>query len=287
MILPIADDFDLARIAGSGQCFRWEHGEDGSWRILHGAACLYARDLGDGCFSFSCEEAEFDNLWREYFDLSEDYAAIRRRIDPEADPFLWTAVERERGIRILRQDPWEMLITFILSQNKNIPGIRRCVEALCAACGEKETDVQGREYYAFPSPAALAALGEEELRACRLGYRCGYVHEAAQAVRDGNLDLNALLSDQEDAALRALRELPGVGIKVANCVALFGLHRLDAFPRDVWVKRVLANEYPGGYPFELYSPYNGVYQQYMFAWYRTKEAEKRNSGADFRQAAGC
>ena len=287
MILTIGDDFDLARIAGSGQCFRWERGADGWWRILHGAECLYARELGDGRFSFSCEEAEFDNLWREYFDLSEDYAAIRRRIDPEADPFLWTAAERERGIRILRQDPWEMLITFILSQNKNIPGIHRCVEALCEACGERRTDVRGREYYAFPSPAALAALEEEELRACRLGYRCGYVHLAAEAVRDGALDLNALLSAEEDEALRALQQLPGVGLKVASCVALFGLHRLNAFPRDVWVKRILTNEYPGGYPFESYSPYNGVYQQYMFAWYRSREAKKRATGAVSRRTAGC
>ena len=283
MILSIADDFDLDRIAGSGQCFRWERITDGSWRILHGSECLYALDRGDGHFSFSCEEEKFDNLWREYFDLSEDYTAIRRRIDPEADPFLWTAAERERGIRILRQDPWETLITFILSQNKNIPGIRRCVEALCAACGEKKTDVRGREFYAFPSPAALAALGEESLRSCRLGYRCRYVHAAAEAVRDGKLDLNALRRAEEDAALLALQQLPGVGIKVASCVALFGLHRLDAFPRDVWVKRILASEYPGGYPMERYSPYNGVYQQYMFAWYRTKEAKPRTAGAVSRK----
>ena len=114
----------------------------------------------------------------------------------------------------------------------------------------------------------MAALSEEELKGCSLGYRCRYVHSAAEAVLKGEIDLAGLEMADEITAISALTELPGVGVKVANCVSLFGLHHTDAFPVDVWMKRILKEQYPDGYPFEMYSPYNGIYQQYMFAWYR-------------------
>ena len=271
MTIRIEDDFDLERIAESGQCFRWECLSAGRYRILNGASCVYAEELGDRRFFFSCTESEFDAVWRDYFDLEEDYSAIRRRIDPEKDPFLWAAAEQEKGIRILRQDPWEALITFILSQNKNIPAIRRSIEALCALCGSRKKDHTGQDYFAFPHPTALASLSEAELKACSLGYRWRYVLGAARAVAEGRLDLNALLCAGEEKTMQELTALFGVGVKVANCVSLFGLHHLDAFPQDVWIRRILENEYPKGYPFEAYSPYNGVYQQYMFAYYRYRQ----------------
>lgn len=159
-------------------------------------------------------------------------------------------------------------MSFIVSQNKNIPGIRRSIALLCERCGERRLDRQGRAYFAFPSPAAVAALSEAELAACRLGYRCRYVHEAALAMLRGALDPARLRDAEEEAAMHALMAVPGVGIKVASCVSLFGLHNLNAFPRDVWIKRILAEQFPNGYPFERYAPYNGVFQQYMFAYYR-------------------
>lgn len=268
MVLENVDDFDLARIAESGQCFRWELVPDGSYRVLNGAECVYVRGLGERAFEFDCEESRFEEIWRDYFDLSEDYAAIRARVDPEEDPFLWRALEQEKGIRILRQDPWETLVSFIISQNKNIPAIRRSVSKLCEACGQRLEDVRGEGYFAFPDPESVAMLGEGQLKACGLGYRWSYVHAAADAVAGGALDLDALRSASEEEASAALTGLRGVGVKVASCVALFGLHHIDAFPKDVWVKRILQNEYPQGYPFDKYSPYNGIYQQFMFAYYR-------------------
>ena len=270
MNLKIEDDFDLYRIADSGQCFRWEDLSGGVFRVLNGAYCLYVESLGNKEYSFSCGDDEFKTVWWDYFDLSENYAGIRTRIDQEEDPFLWRAAQQEQGIRILRQDPWEMLITFIISQNKNIPAIRRSVEMICECCGEEKLDCRGKAYHAFPDPVSLAALGEKELKDCRLGYRWSYVHEAAEAVAAGNLSLEGLRNVNEEATIRDLMALKGVGIKVASCVSLFGLHHVDAFPQDVWVKRVIENEYPQGYPFERYSPYNGIYQQYMFAYYRNK-----------------
>ena len=339
MIFHTEDDFDLDKIADSGQCFRWEtsvkesggvpvyeesgadrafdkpHGQSESdprqdletnnspgktgnrlpvYRILAGSRCLYISALGNGRFDLDCTDGEFEEFWRDYFDLGESYRSIRERIDPVKDPFLMNAAQYEKGIRILRQDPWETLLSFIISQNKNIPAIRRSIGLLCEACGDQRTDPLGKPYYAFPGPEAVASLSADDLNACRLGYRSAYVRAAAEAVLEGRLDLKELMrlgedSDKEknkgegndedkeknrgkekdeDCIISTLTGLYGVGIKVASCTALFGLHRLDAFPVDVWMKRILAAEYPDGYPREEYAPYNGVYQQYMFAYYR-------------------
>ena len=278
MVIQIDDDFDLDKIADSGQCFRWTkqeapalsaHGIGGcAYRIIAGKSCLHMLSLGEGCYELDCSEEDYSLFWRDYFDLEEDYRSIRSRIDPKQDLFLWMAAEHEKGIRILRQDPWEMLVTFIISQNRNIPAIRRSVELLAQACGEKRTDLKSLDYYAFPEPKAVAALTEKDLSDCRLGYRCKYVHAAAEAVLRGDIDLRYLQEADEAVAMAALTSLLGIGVKVASCVSLFGLHHTDAFPIDVWMKRILAEQYPEGYPKDRYSPYNGIYQQYMFTYYR-------------------
>ena len=268
MNITIADDFDLNKIANSGQCFRWTKTEENTYRIIAGESCLYITALEKDRYDLDCSEPEFDHFWREYFDLRTDYQKIRKRIDRIEDPFLWEAAEHEKGIRILRQDPWEMLITFIISQNRNIPAIRRSVELLAESCGKKLQDARGQEYYGFPSPNAAADLSERELLVCRLGYRWKYIQSAAKAVLNGGIDLNALQAADEKTTISALTGLYGVGIKVANCVSLFGLHHMDAFPIDVWMKRILTEQYPAGYPYEKYAPFNGICQQYMFAFYR-------------------
>ncbi len=267
-IIRIDDDFNLNKISDSGQCFRWEECSHDTYRIIAGAECLYITALDDECYKLECTEDRYNSFWRKYFDLKENYRDIRKRIDQEKDHFLWEASEQEKGIRILRQDPWETLITFIISQNRNIPGIRKSVALLAETCGEKRLDSRGLAYYTFPDPAAVQALSEKELSDCRLGYRCKYVHAAAQAVMAGDFDLNRLLHTDHTEAVAALTTLSGVGVKVANCVSLFGLHHTDAFPIDVWMKRILAEHYPEGYPYERYAPNNGIYQQYMFAYYR-------------------
>ena len=271
VIAFIKDDFNLDRIADSGQCFRWNKTGSDSYRIIAGECCLNIAYLQEDQYDLDCTETAFEDFWRDYFDLREDYRSIRGRIDPKRDPFLGQAMEHEKGIRILRQDPWEMLITFIISQNKNIPAIRRSTELLAQSCGRKLRDANGQEYYGFPDPAAVAALSEKELSEGKLGYRCKYIHAAAEAVLEGRIDLERLRKADEETAIFTLTGLFGVGVKVANCVSLFGLHHTDAFPVDVWMKRILAEQYPEGYPFDRYSPYNGIYQQYMFAWYRHKE----------------
>ena len=207
MVIHVTDDLDLDRIAESGQCFRWQKTEENTYRIIAGSYCLYISSLGGGGFELDCSGEEFDCFWSDYFDLSENYREIRARIDPVSDPFLWQAAEHEKGIRILRQDPWEMLISFIISQNKNIPAIRRSIELLAETCGEKRTDRRGEAYYAFPDPKAVASLSEEELKGCRLGYRCKYVHAAAEAVAGGEIDLEELAGERK--RLSGEDRLPG------------------------------------------------------------------------------
>ena len=267
MIVSIKDDFDLDKIAESGQCFRWAKDDSGAYRIIHGKYCLRIRPLDDDAFELSCSEDEYRDVWYDYFDFGTDYRAVRERVDKAEDPFLARACEYGKGIRILRQDPWEMLISFIISQNKNIPAIKKSVELLCEAAGKQREDEYG-EFYLFPTPEEILSLNEEELAVCRLGYRCRYVKAAAVDVAEGKLDLERLCNMPEEETIDVLKSVCGVGTKVANCVSLFGLHHIDTFPIDVWIRRILDNEYPNGYPKEKYSPYNGIYQQYMFYFYR-------------------
>lgn len=268
----IADDFDLEKIADSGQCFRWERTGPDSYRIPCGRRCLNIARIAEGRYTLDCSEEDYFTLWRPYFDLDTDYSEIRSRVDPGEDPFLFRAAEAQRGLRILRQDPWEVTVSFIISQNRNIPAIRRSVALLCQAAGEALPDGSGGFFYAFPSPRAVLELGEAGLNRCALGYRAKYVRAAAVAAETGKLDLAALAAAAPEEALENLMELYGVGAKVASCIALYGLHHTDAFPVDTWIRRILQNEYPQGYPFAAYSPYNGVFQQYMFAYYRSRQA---------------
>lgn len=288
--IHIDDDFDLDRIAGSGQCFRWRKNGSGAYHIVHKEHYLQIRSLGSSDYALSCPEAEYKDIWYPYFDLGENYRCIRERVRKEDDPFLYDACEYGKGIRILRQDPWEMLISFIISQNKNIPSIQKCVELLCETAGRLKKNPEYSEnsdnsessenserpdgpegsYYIFPTPEEILSMSDEALANCRLGYRCKYVKAAAADVAEGRLDLNRLCSEEEETTIQELTKVFGVGRKVANCISLFGLHHVDAFPIDVWIKRILENEYPGGYPKDKYRPYNGIYQQYMFFYYREK-----------------
>ncbi len=259
---------DLGKIAQSGQCFRWEKPCENTYRIPHAGLCLYIRMLEPGAFELDCSEEEFETVWRAYFDLSTDYAAISSRIDPASDPFLYAAMKDQKGVRILRQDPWEMMITSIITQNRNIPAIQKSVELLSRFGGEKRIDRRNQVYYTFPSPGQLTAMDDSVLSRCRLGYRMDYVGKTAEAVCSGTADPGILRTLPDRECREQLLGLYGVGDKVAACIMLFGLHRLNAFPRDVWINRMLKEEYPDGFPFGKYAPYNGIFQQYLFAYYR-------------------
>lgn len=271
MIVPKNPHLNLSAIADSGQCFRWRRQGNG-YVIPALGRVLRIRETPGGALELHCTEEEYALLWRAYFDLDTDYGAMAAVL-PREDGYLRAAAAYGRGIRILRQDPWETLVTFLISQRKNIPAIRQAVEKLCLTVGRViETDEEG-PLYAFPSPAELKRLGEDGLRACGLGYRAPYVLRAAE-VFSGE-DLNGFCSLDDEALLQALCALHGVGPKIAKCVMLFGFHRLNAFPVDVWIQRVEEKRYPGGIHPEQFAPFAGVMQQYMYAYERHLESAHR------------
>ena len=275
--------FDLEQIADSGQCFRWskilEDGTDSAssddrdsekikYRIIAFDRILnIEQNMVSGLVTMDCSDRDYDNIWKDYFDLDTDYGKIIKQI-PKDDDYLKRAASVCDGIRIIRQDPWETLITFIISQRKNIPAIKASVEKICKAAGSVIGEVGGEKLYSFPSPSQLSSLSMDDLNACSLGYRAQYIYKAARAVADGAVDLEKWkeLSDKE--LFDSLCSLYGVGIKVANCTMLFGFHRMDSFPIDVWMNKIQDKYYPGGFPVEAYRPYGGVMQQYMFAYER-------------------
>ena len=252
--------FDPDATFGCGQCFRWERQADGSWSGIVYAHALTVRANGTGIFIEGVGEAEAD-LISGYFDLDRDYSAIASRLC--CDPALAAAVAFAPGIRILRQEPWEALCSFIISQNNNIPRIKGIVSRLCTQFGEQIGDA----LYAFPSVERIAALTEDDLAPLRSGFRAAYIIDGARRVASGEIPLDALSTMPLDEARSALMKIKGVGPKVADCALLFGSGRFDAFPVDVWVRRVLARFYPDGFPQHL-ACYGGLAQQYLFHYAR-------------------
>lgn len=267
-----APDFDPAAVFENGQCFRWEQRPDGVWTgIAHGRR-LHLRKEGDALLFLNAAPNEVHTLWRGYFDLDRDYAAIRAAF--ARDTALARAVAFAPGLRLLRQDPWEALCSFILSQNNNIPRIKGIIDRLCAAFGTPLADGG----FAFPSPQALADLSVADLAPVRCGFRAAYVLDAARKAASGEIDLGALTDLPLDDARAALQTIRGVGPKVADCALLFGCGRLDCFPVDVWVRRILAAYYPDGFP-EALRPLGGIAQQFLFHYERCRAARTKTAPA--------
>ncbi len=246
---------DLNQIAASGQCFTWRPLDGGGYLISSGGRSLTARQAGD-LFTFSCTEEVFDRHWRDYFDLSTDYAAIQASIDP-ADPCVSAAASFGQGIRVLRQDFWEVMVCFLISQNNNIVRITRSVRALCETYGHSG---------AFPRPDDLLGASEEAFAVLGLGYRAKYLTALAHTMGGGGLEEleEALTACGDEEAAGVLTSLYGIGKKVADCILLFGLHRVDFFPLDTHIRQILARYYPSGFPFSRYRGSLGVVQQYLF-----------------------
>ena len=270
-----SNQFDIQQIADSGQCFRMNPIGHGRYALVAYGNYLELTQLDSKTVELSCDADEFDCLWKAYFDLEYDYGALVDRLEQGKDPFLREAARFGHGLRILHQEPFETLVSFLLSQNKNIPAIKATVEQLCQLYGEAKvwTDPKsGRvvSYYAFPKPSSLAMADPQDLRRTGMGYRDAYILKTAQAVVSGELDLNALQSGGPEESKERLKGLYGVGDKVANCVCLFGLHQLNVCPVDVWIDRVLREVYSGAFDWTPYQDVAGIVQQYMFYYIRRK-----------------
>ncbi|MDR2421365.1 MAG: DNA-3-methyladenine glycosylase 2 family protein [Oscillospiraceae bacterium] len=264
--LAPASELSLTATFECGQCFRWNRVEAPGGGIAYEGAALGGRarlTQAGGIVTIDAAEEDMP-LWREYFDLELDYADIRRRVS--VDEHMCRAAEFGAGIRVLRQDKWEALASFIISQCNNIPRIKKIVETLCALFGDETAP----GVFSFPPPERVAGLTEAELSPLRAGYRAPYVIEAAKAVASGALALGGLAELGARGAVEELKKLPGVGEKVASCAALFGLHLLDCFPVDTWMKKAIASHYGADFDPARFSPYAGVAQQYMFYYERVK-----------------
>ncbi|MBR3599819.1 MAG: DNA-3-methyladenine glycosylase 2 family protein, partial [Lachnospiraceae bacterium] len=221
---------------------------------------------------------EYDCIWKKYFDIETDYGKIKQDI-LSIDSRLRDAIEAKPGIRILKQDLFETLISFIISQNKQIPHIKQIVHLISERYGNKIELSDGRSVYAFPTVEQLSAVSEEELRECKVGFRAPYIKCAVEMVASGEISKDKLLSMDVSEARQTLMTIKGVGEKVANCVLLFGLGFADTFPVDVWMKRIMEYMYFDGsqdkkvieaYAMEKYGALAGYAQQYLFFYGREK-----------------
>lgn len=263
---------NLRQIAESGQCFRWEPSDkipctDGGYLVHDRADQAFFGQRGNEII-IMCADGELDR-WLRYLDIGTDYGKIIKAI-PKDDKYLTRAAQVGDGLRILRADLWETMVSFIVSQNNNIPRIKATIAAMCRRLGERREGIAG-EYYTFPTPWKL--MGTRDLQGLGLGYRDKYISQLAENEWSGKIRLAELATMPTEEAHRYLRSIYGIGDKVANCILLFGLGRKEAFPVDTWIKKIIDREYNGKFPVEKYNGNAGVIQQYMF--YAEREAAKR------------
>lgn len=263
----IEDDLNLDKIIDSGQCFRPARRSDGWYRFLAGQRLLYLRPERENEYIIRCPEGEWENFWQDYFDFDRNYSALREKLRGQST-FLDKALDYGKGIRVLRQDPWEMLVTFIISQRKSIPAIRTAVNLLSERYGTP-VEADGEVVHLFPTPDQLNQASEDDLAACGLGYRTRYIKKVAELAASGQLDMEALRQLPDEELYQKLLTLDGVGKKVANCVCLFGYSRTGMVPVDVWIARLIEEEFGGVDPFPQYGAEAGIAQQYLFYYKRS------------------
>jgi len=262
IILCNCNDFDVAQTLDCGQAFRWRKMGDGSYTGLTGRTVCNILQTPDGIQLRGVTDREFEEVWYNYFDLGRDYAAIKQRLS--AHPVFAKAVEYAPGIRVLRQDSWEALCSFIISQNNHLKRIQGIVRRLCEVFGEP---LENGEYL-FPEPETLARASLEELAVLRAGFRARYLLDAARKVASGQVRVQELAKLPLEEARAELMKITGVGIKVAECTLLYGCGRIECFPVDVWIGRAMKQLFPDGLP-ACASDCAGIAQQYIFHYVRT------------------
>lgn len=286
------DDLDVGKTFDCGQCFRFDpvtntpHDSEYAG-VAFGRHVSFASE-GNTLYIYNSDLADFENIWRGYLCLDTDYSKINEDILACCDSdVMAAALECGRGIRILRQQPYEAVISFIVSQNNNIPRIKKIIEAMSQKCGQPIELSEGAKKHtsgvsslcSFPERDALVDLGETGLFDLKTGFRAKYIYDAVSRMKDGRLDVNALakLNSTEDC-ITGLCEVKGIGLKVASCAALFGMGRYDAFPVDVWMKKVAAKYFPDIEDFsgKMFGRYAGIAQQYLFYYERYSALGKIN-----------
>lgn len=274
-IIKISDDFDMKKIADSGQCFRAVEVKSGVFRFVTRNSVVYMKKLGEGKFDASCTSAEWVKTWADYFDLHTSYSKIREQLIQSSagkpyEGYMKEALEFGRGIRILKQEPFEALISFIISQRKNIPAIRTTVDAMCNKFG-RGIGTPYEKIHFFPDIHTLAPTTLFDMQELALGYRSAYVRDAIEKVNNRTVDLETLHELDDTQLLEVFQRIRGVGPKVAACVALYAYHRLNVMPIDVWIQRAIDEDFSGNNVFYEFAEYAGILQLYVFFFKRLGE----------------
>lgn len=282
IILKETKDFDPVHIFECGQCFRWIKEDDGSYTGVAKGKVINVKKDGANIVIDNTNKEEFENIWYDYFDLGRDYTSLKKELG-QHDENLKKAVDFGWGIRILQQDSWEMLISFIISSNNRIPMIQRAINNISEKYGKEIGEYRGRKYFAFPSPEELSKASVEELRECKTGFRDKYIYHTNKMVIEENLNMEDFIEMDSEVCHKELMKFKGVGAKVADCIALFGMRKYESFPVDVWVKRVMQEFYGAEdmslpkmrkYGMELFGEKAGFAQQYLFYYVRELEIGK-------------
>ena len=264
--LILVSDIDLAQTLDCGQAFRWSE-SGGVWTGVAKGKNLKLAQRGDEITFFNTTMVDFNEVWRDYFDLDRDYAAIKSAVS--ANEIIRAAADFAGGIHILRQEPWEAVCSFIISANNNIPRIKGIITRLCESYGENLGDGN----YAFPTPQRLSQLTVDDLAPLKSGFRAKYILDAAKKFADGEIDVAALYTLPIDEARAELMKINGVGPKVADCALLFGWSRVECFPVDVWIRRAMERLFgEKGLP-DVAKPHAGIVQQYIFHYARTTKLD--------------
>ncbi|MCL2753276.1 MAG: N-glycosylase [Defluviitaleaceae bacterium] len=281
MIIHNAVNFDIGQTLECGQCFRFEKTDDtNSYFLLAYGKKLNVSQNGDKVKFWyddgKLDKKEFDTIWMQYFDFERDYADIQAKISSN-DTIMQHAIAFAPGIRILQQDPWEMIISFIISANNRIPQIKQVIKNICKTYGGNI----GGEHYAFPTPQELAKATAEDLRALKTGFRDKYIVDATKRVLAGEMPVERNCKLPTNELRKTLMETKGIGEKVADCILLFGYGRWESFPIDVWVRRVMEQLYFNGesmppakihaFAKERFGELAGFAQQYLFHYMRLKK----------------
>lgn len=251
---------DLGLTLDCGQAFRWEEENDGSWSGAAYGKFLNIKKTDGGDLILETTTEDFSSVWRNYFDLDRNYEKICEKL--KEDSLVSSTIDEYYGIRILNQEPWEALVSFVISQQNNIKRIKGIIKRLCDTYGEEICE----GWHAFPTAEVLSRLTVEDFERLGTGYRAKYLKKLADDVANGRINLDEIKKMSLENAKKALLDIYGVGIKVANCALLFGFQFVECFPVDVWMKRVL-EFYPNGLP-ECFKGYEGIAQQYLFHWAR-------------------
>ncbi len=269
LLISECENFDPFVSCECGQCFRFDKISETEYTLCACERLQTIKKLPEGWLFCDIDEQEFKKSLFDYFDLGRDYGEIIKGF--ESDKAISSAARSGGGIRIFRQDGWETLISFIISANNNIPRIKKIIASLCELLGEERNG-----FYCFPTPKSIVEAGIEGLAPIRAGFRAKYIYDAALKIYSGEISLEYIKSCGYQNALNELKKIKGVGDKVANCVLLFGFGYYEAFPIDVWVKRVLAKHYPDGFDPLSLGEYAGIAQQYLF--YHERNILSREEG---------